>query len=675
MELDFFIYILRHAWFWLIEFWIRPLTVRDRFEKNGWIEFFLAIVGSGLWGALMGTILWLINGNIQSIWMTFETEGIMKGMFVVAFVFAVAAMVAFAGAFAVVITFAVVVAFARAVAFVEMGTVALTGTVTFMETGTVVFVFAAAIAAAFAVATAVAGVGTGVFAFAVAFTVVAAVVAAIAVAVVGAEVRTGVFAVAIAIAVVEVFSQLRVGAGTFTATFVVAIVVAVAGAGVGTGAVAATKTVPGVVAGTIAGFITWFIGLPLVFFLRTPIEQILIWGMILVFSLGVGMTVGFLFNDEYGLYFSKKNGHLKRKKNSQVNFLSIFYSLFLVVALGLWLTTFVMPDDFNQKLNILVLFMIITPALATGLLFYPFVVFEALWQYRNPKHFTPQKLHSTIAFRWQSFAYPLPQLRYYLFRIAKKQNIKTAIDAIQQVQLWTLQMAASRQAAQDLACHPETALPFCHEIASQTNNATLLPLSTTGAIGRAIAILAKPQEKEGEQPLRLWINEFPPKVSQFKESSHQNDWLPDFQEIRSAALSTRLKYAQQQLVDCQNYKGITDYQSLLENFQHYTQIDNLDEILSIVEQPLPIHENPEWLQGGWGILQQFNQQWPELQNYRQSNSPDTRQQHLTHFQNKLKALEWQNWPDYWANLGRELAADWIEILEKAKARVIFCSGT
>lgn len=61
-------HILRHAWFWPLEFWMRPLTVIDRFEKAKWLEFFAALVGSGLWGALIGTVLWFINGDIHTVW-------------------------------------------------------------------------------------------------------------------------------------------------------------------------------------------------------------------------------------------------------------------------------------------------------------------------------------------------------------------------------------------------------------------------------------------------------------------------------------------------------------------------------------------------------------------------------------------------------------------------------
>ncbi len=58
------------AWLWPIEFWMRPLTVMDRLKENESLEFFLAIVGGGVWGALMGIVLWLFNGDIHSILIT-----------------------------------------------------------------------------------------------------------------------------------------------------------------------------------------------------------------------------------------------------------------------------------------------------------------------------------------------------------------------------------------------------------------------------------------------------------------------------------------------------------------------------------------------------------------------------------------------------------------------------
>jgi hypothetical protein len=61
-------------------------------------------------------------------------------------------------------------------------------------------------------------------------------------------------------------------------------------------------------------------------------------------------------------------------------------------------------------------------------------------------------------------------MRRYLFKLAQQHDVDTANTAIQQVQLWTLQMNASRKAAQDLASHSETAIVCCGEMAIQTNN-------------------------------------------------------------------------------------------------------------------------------------------------------------------------------------------------------------
>jgi uncharacterized membrane protein YeaQ/YmgE (transglycosylase-associated protein family) len=44
--------------------------VIDRLKKVEWPEIFAALIGGGLWGALVGTVLWSINGDIHSIWVT-----------------------------------------------------------------------------------------------------------------------------------------------------------------------------------------------------------------------------------------------------------------------------------------------------------------------------------------------------------------------------------------------------------------------------------------------------------------------------------------------------------------------------------------------------------------------------------------------------------------------------
>ncbi|HEC85424.1 MAG: hypothetical protein DRR08_12775 [Candidatus Parabeggiatoa sp. nov. 2] len=411
-----------------------------------------------------------------------------------------------------------------------------------------------------------------------------------------------------------------------------------------------------------------------IFFPLTSIEQAPIWGIVLAFSFGIGIIAGF-FGDSSsdGLWTVKTNYNVDLKTTSQTTFLWILSGVFFVIFLAIKLVSQVLSDDLNQKLNILAYFILLAPIVWTGLLLYPFVALIALWQFRHSQvqTFTPEKLHLTAPFRWQSFAYPLPGLRRYLFQLAQQHDVVTALMVIQQVQLWTLQMAASRKAAQDLASHPETAIAFCGEMAIQTNNATLLPVSLTGNVGRAVVVLAKPQYEENEQPLALWVDDFPPPTPLLGRlpffTTQKQKQLKDFKKNRQSSLSERLEYALQVLQPCQDYQDIIAYQTLLSTWLQYAKIKHLGDILSIAERSVSVPpEYPQWMQGGWTILQDITNQITELKNYRRLESAEARRQYLTRLQKKLSALEWKNLPNYWANIGKELVTDWTTVLDKAK---------
>jgi hypothetical protein len=63
-------YVLRHAWLWPLEFWIRPLDIIDRLydTKQKTVEVICALLGGGLCGLLMGILIWLWTGEIQAVW-------------------------------------------------------------------------------------------------------------------------------------------------------------------------------------------------------------------------------------------------------------------------------------------------------------------------------------------------------------------------------------------------------------------------------------------------------------------------------------------------------------------------------------------------------------------------------------------------------------------------------
>ena len=76
-------YILRHGWFWPVEFWLRPFAVSARVETNEWGEFLSSLTGSILTGAFVGFLFWIIG--ITNLEMIFAIIGIITGSTIVGF--------------------------------------------------------------------------------------------------------------------------------------------------------------------------------------------------------------------------------------------------------------------------------------------------------------------------------------------------------------------------------------------------------------------------------------------------------------------------------------------------------------------------------------------------------------------------------------------------------------
>lgn len=235
------------------------------------------------------------------------------------------------------------------------------------------------------------------------------------------------------------------------------------------------------------------IGVPIAnfsFFPRSELNQVPIWGT----SFVVASTIGILA-DFYDKIVNKNNLHLT--KDNQTSWLIIFWSFFPLLALAAWLPKPSTPG-LNDKLDLLAAFFALAPPFLTGLIVWPLTGLIALWQFRTnrvPQH-TAQNFVVTLPFRWQTFAYPLPGLRRYLAKLCLEHGPEAALNAIQTIQLRSLQIHAARRAALDLAADPDTALPFCGQVAIATNAATLVPLSLAGPIAKAVTVLAANQEKK-----------------------------------------------------------------------------------------------------------------------------------------------------------------------------------
>jgi len=299
-----------------------------------------------------------------------------------------------------------------------------------------------------------------------------------------------------------------------------------------------------------AGWIlyTWTIAflvlLPIMAFALFPhsaLSQIPQWSIALCIALGVGAIVEFFFDNTDGLEARRAKGDLRIGAEAQTTWLIVSWVPFLILA-GAAYGLGPQASGLDAKLDHLALFLGLAPLFLTGLPAWPLMAATAFWQYRSRvgQASAPERLARTIAFRWQSFAYPLPGLGSYLTRLGRNAGPAAALGAIQSVQFDTLQYAAARRAVRKLASDPATALPFCGTVAMETNIATLTTLARVGTAGLAVAALAAKGSKEDEEPLLLNLGKIRRGRSWhrlFRETGQgqAEDSEPDLEQIRGRA--------------------------------------------------------------------------------------------------------------------------------------------
>ncbi len=386
--------------------------------------------------------------------------------------------------------------------------------------------------------------------------------------------------------------------------------------------------------------------------------------MSLVIASAIGILVGFY--DE-----NTNNNNLHPIKTNQTNWLAIFWSFFSLLALAAWLPK---PSilGLNDKLDLLALFFALTPPVFTGLIVWPLTGLIALRQFRTSRvsQHTEQNFAATLPLRWQTFAYPLPGLRRYLAKLCLEHGPEAALHAIQTIQLRSLQIHAARRAALDLAADPDTVLPFCGQVAIATNAATLVPLSLTGPIARTVAVLAATQEKENKQPLQLYVAKFPPQrpTLPFLSRVETPSWIESFQKTRQRGLPKRLDFAISEIKFCRPNPDLAEFRALLETLSshaHTISIQNFQPQSPLAKPE--INQNTAWLHEGWMVANTIQTHLAELEVYRNLDTLNARREFLERLSEKLQALSWNSFSEYWGNIGKELIAHWVNLLaEEAK---------
>jgi len=620
------VYVLRRFWLWPLELWLRPMDLCDRIDAAPREELIAGVSAGALWGALMGVLVWAWAGDLSSVW-------------VLSLVFLVASA-----------------------APVFMGNVVV-------ATGAV----AVAGAVPVAVAVAVADVNAGAIAIAVAvvfFTAAAATAAdgsAVDLALTGA-----VFS-----AYVIIGAALGFFVGVWLDSSMLGTVALVVGGGLIASALMAWRG-PLKLIFQMVFMLLLVIGLPIVGFalvLRADLADMAQWGLCLCLPLAVGALAGLFLSHRTGIARRRSKRDQRIATECQLLWLRFPWALCLPLALAAY-TFGPATAGLNAKLDQLAFYLALTPVVLTGLPAWPVAALVALRQFRPPRDDAamrpPDWLGSTLPFRWQTCAFPLPGLGGWLVRLGRERGCSAALDAIQQVQFGTLQLAAARRAARVLAGEPRTALPFCGAVAAGTNAVTLAGLESTGPAACAIGALSALGENEANLPLlldigrkRAWFPALTGLLGAARDRPPAVDG-PMLELIRGRPLGARIDYALERLSTLPNHAQWREVDDLLE---HLARLAAPTEVRQWSGATLSTEPRPDdWLTGGWRLVRDLTDALDNLaQDYRALTSPSARRRLLESRAERVRQLAWDGLPDYWKGIGSELAAHWIALLE-AEAR-------
>ncbi len=406
------------------------------------------------------------------------------------------------------------------------------------------------------------------------------------------------------------------------------------------------------------------------FFLLMPAVSIIIFPHTTIYEVFdiklIALLVIFLFsiNIFFGLYY-----YDKKYKINQLDLLKVFFLFFLMLAGICLLTSSFVNSDLSINLKLLAKISTIAPVIATGLPFWLFMAFIALWQYRtkNINSYTRENFLLTAPFRWQSFAYPLPSLANYLFQLGQH-NIENSLTAIRLIQDKTLQDKAAETAIIKLINDEKTAFYFCAEAMLQHKTETIRGFSLVSPIGRIIGSLPKQYDENEEKNLQDYLNglkEYPlnklPYIFRFYKEKNTNTEIEDFISIRKKTLLDRLEYAKYKAQTFKSYIGYKETLNLITVYQIYL-IKEFSDISKLSFISFSIDYPQKWLCYGYIVLNKIINVVSILKDYPELITQTAKQESLLQIVVNLKNIDLDGCSDYWKVIGFELSQHWITLL-------------
>jgi len=113
---------------------------------------------------------------------------------------------------------------------------------------------------------------------------------------------------------------------------------------------------------------------------------------------------------------------------------------------------------------------------------------------------------------------------------------------------------------------------------------------------------------------------------------------------------------------------LAEFRALLETLSshaHTISIQNFQPQSPLAKPE--INQNTAWLHEGWMVANTIQTHLAELEVYRNLDTLNARREFLERLSEKLQALSWNSFSEYWGNIGKELIAHWVNLLaEEAK---------
>lgn len=409
--------------------------------------------------------------------------------------------------------------------------------------------------------------------------------------------------------------------------------------------------------------------LSILFSLSLPfmsIYQKMVFSLSLSFSIGLGIIIGLFYSFD-GIYGSILNDNIQYTKKRQTHFLIEYFLLFSIVALFVWY-----PDTKIQENSFIQIYfvgcLISVSFILSGLTFYPLIIVISKWQCRDycARNHSIINFQLKAPFRWQSFAYPLPEYTKYIKKVAFYHGCYNAYEMIKLLQFKTLQTISASNAASELA-YGKTAISFCGCIATQTNSLTLIQFSICSNVARSIISLNSYDKNEDDEPLKIFLNDFWKKT----KNKHDSEMIDRILKIRQKSLSLRIDYAMEQLLTLKIYPQFHDvFIKMLTYIKQYTLIKNITNALCLIQNNVQLEQIKNlsdrealWMKGGFEILNYFSDLLSDYKIYPELSCNKSKKVYLNCLIETLDKQKWNGTPNYWASIGNEIIEHWKSILQ------------